>query len=340
MLSCKSGGGTANNKEIIEDPVFRDLAGKLLIRGEDKLMVSNDITLTDSVLTMVDMMTAEGRFFLSYSLDDGRFLYSFGSKGHGPQEFTGPVLSFKPKNKVKDKFRVYDINSLRSAEITIRSDTAYIAQAPSPGKLGFCFNLNKTDDGTYFGTRLGDYEGLYFMFDESQETFKWVEYSSEFDKDIDPRYKYDAYYCDMCVNEEKRIVVAALRYFNKVLFFDFDGNLIKEVQLGKTEITPRWDRVNNVVDHELGAPLCFIEVQMTDNYVYCVYLGLSDERSEIQDPSEVYVFDYDLNLAAAFRLDRAVSKIAVDRDDRFFAGTTDDGTGLTDIVKYDLPKMK
>ena len=213
---------------------------------------------------------------------------------------------------------------------------------PYPERLAFCSNLNKVGTGTYFGTKTGwESEGLYFVYDESQKTFKWVEYSSGFDKGIDPRYKYEAYSNYMCVNEEKQIVAIALRYFNKVLFFDFDGNLIKEVQCGKTERAPEWNKANNMLtDESYGlAAICFIDVQMTDRFIYCLCLEPGKEH-ETLDPSRIYVFDYEQNLAAAFQFDRTVSRIAVNNNDKFLLGVSDDGTGLTDVIKYGLPEMK
>ena len=97
LPACKNRAGTANIKEII-DPVLRPLAGEMVIRGEDDLMVSNDITLTDSTLTIIKF-DAKDRFLMSYSLDDWRLLYSSGSRGRGPKEFRYYLSNLKTRLK-------------------------------------------------------------------------------------------------------------------------------------------------------------------------------------------------------------------------------------------------
>ena len=105
------------------------------------------------------------------------------------------------------------------------------------------------------------------------------------------------------MNERQNSVVAALRFFNQIDFYDLKGTYQRSFTYGKEPIVPLLKKNDTQVD-VLGTTKCFIDIFGTDRYVYCL------------------------------NFDRSIKRIAVDPSDGFLVALALDESGALDVVKY------
>jgi hypothetical protein len=322
-FSCAEKKNNFNTEEIINTFRIHNLKGEVVILGEKHLTISNDIVMTDSICTLIDL-SQNDKVFRSYNLSDFSENRFIGDRGNGPQEFLYPI-SFNSKNKDRNSFCVFDLNLMKISEIQVRRDSVYISKEESIPALVGCFNINRLNDVpyTYWGTRSGEEaSGLYFIYNIEQDSLKWIDYSSKFDEQLEPSKKYELYYNTLCIGD--RGVIVALRYFNKVLFYDLDGQLKKEIQLGENALHPKWDR--GQMDY--SSKSYFYDMCTTDKYIYCLWVD--------DTHSKIFAFNWLFDYILTFQLDSRAMRLEVSNNDSFILTIVDDGTGLANVVKYDI----
>ena len=141
--------------------------------------------------------------------------------------------------------------------------------------------------------------------------------------------KHVAYLPNLCVNERQNSVVAALRFFNQIDFYDLKGTYQRSFTYGKEPIVPLLKKNDTQVD-VLGTTKCFIDIFGTDQYVYCLYDGSAD----FSNLSTLLVLSWDGQLKKRLNFDRSIKRIAVDPSDRFLVALALDESGALDVVKY------
>lgn len=306
-----------------------DLSGSSVVLGEEGLIAAHSILLTDSLCVLIDGSNS-GDFFRCYDLVSFKEQFSFGEFGDGPADFMLP-LPVKSADQKKNCISVLDVNNGRLSDIYVDKDSLSVS-GTTMDELLFCFNINRLNDTLYAGTKMGEQsEGLFFTYNATDKEFGWVDYSTGYEKELSEA-RSSLYYSALCANAEKGIFIVALRYFNRLLFFDADGSLLKEVQIGKKLLSPVWDKEFQMV---ALSPYYFEDVCITDDFIYALWSNnsLEDEALQLAN-SQVFVFDWNLNHVNTYNLDAPVLRMAVVPDNRFMVGLVDDGTGLTDVVKY------
>jgi hypothetical protein len=332
LSSCNKPKGGNVETAIIENIDYKQINGELAIKGDDDLTISFDILIVDSLCVLIDFSN-NGKIFRCYKLNDFNHKMFFGDRGQGPNEYLTPLF-FKSINK--NSFCVFDLNLSKITEFGVTDhDSLKIISEKNIPNLMYSSNLNQIGKDIYIGTKFNETaEGLYFKYDFSQDTLAWIDYSTKFDKYIEIN-KYELYYNTLCVNKDHNLIVCALRYFNKVLFFDLDGNKVKEIQIGDKEFFPEWDKENNAVAP--SSLMYFLDMCITKDYIYCLWLDLVEQNNEFKhQSSKVFVFNWDMELTTSLQLDMPIGRIAVSNDDSLLLGLVDDGTGLTDVIKYDI----
>jgi hypothetical protein len=329
-----------NGIKIIDQFQVQRLDGEVVVRGETDLTVAFFMTVTDSALIL--SLSTLGKnvgdpLCEAYDLRGFQKIASFAPVGRGPNEYTIPIPFHSNRGK-DNSFRFFDGNHYSVNTAKVLKDTVVVTTSRgNPEVLAATFNLSETGSGLFFGSRSGHSAGIYFRYDPADGSLQWPVYRSEFDSYLSPSEVATLYYNTTCIHEEREMVVVAPRYFNKLLFFDFDGKLLKEIQVGKEKWSPAWDGHRKSMDYELSKTF-FLYMCTTDKYVYCLSTRDADENGVIP-PSRIHVFDWDFQYVTTFQMDRAVGRIVVNHDDSWMLSACDDGTGLTDIVKYDLSRV-
>lgn len=134
----------------------------------------------------------------------------------------------------------------------------------------------------------------------------------------------------ICVNEEKGVIVAALRFVNSVNFYNLNCDIIEAPAFGESYIYPV-ESYKNEFDIQKSTK-CFIDVASTDKYVYCLYDGTADYSAN----STIVIFDWDGNHIKNLKADRNLRKIAVDKKDKNILSIATNKTGEREVVMYPL----
>jgi hypothetical protein len=326
---------------IVNNVKSHDIIGEVVINGIDDLLRSNDFTILDSLVVIRNAkeITKHGAFFYIYGLYNFKKKCSFGSFGSGPEDFSYPVFFKTEKLRNSgNSFSVMDLNLSKISHVTIANDFTHINFGKVTPNLLFSFNLNQVNDSVFYGTKTGgDSKGLYFQIDISQDQITWVDYSAQNENKIRASRKYELYSNTLCVNKEMEVVAVALRYFNKILFFDYYGALLKEIQIGQEELFPAWDKNEDFISSSSRS--YFLDLSITNKYIYGLWVENHDGKKHGDPSSKVFVFDWKYRYIATLNLDYPAYRIRVSNQDSFILSLVDDGTGLTNVVKYDIQSI-
>lgn len=141
----------------------------------------------------------------------------------------------------------------------------------------------------------------------------------------------EAYVSDLVVNEEKRVIVAALRFIDCVNFYNLNCEMTGSVSFGDYYTIPVPDITNKHLDAEQSKK-CFIDICSSNQYVFCLFDGSTDFTGN----SVLYVFDWNGKHKATLQADRNLRKIATEKSGKYLLALSPNEQGGRDVVKYDL----
>jgi hypothetical protein len=315
--------------EIIPAKTTETLTGVTVVAGETDLLVANGISLTDSAYILVASSNNRDLFNI-YRVNDNQLVSRFGMRGMGPNDFTLPLF-VKSCPATEETFSVFDVNIGKLSTFRLR-DSRPTQTNTTIGDLRFAFNLNRMSDSVFVGTSITGYRGLYYTYNTKDSTWRWAQYETDYEKRKNIENPTYLYYCALAANAAQGKVVVALRHFNRLLMYDTADTLVKELQIGEEFLEP----INENVDFDPN-PVYFTDAYGTDKYFYALWKDSAlDNRKVIYNGTAVYQFDWNGKYIRSYTLDKGITQFAVARDDTFLLGLADDGTGLTDVIKYAL----
>ena len=326
----------SRNRYIIamEDINFKQLEGKLVVKGDDDLTIAHELLIVDSLCILINS-TERGGIFRVYDIENFNKARSFGEIGQGPNDFLAPPFFISTREN--DGFSVIDRIQARIVEFcNANRDSIHITSTREILPLLHSSNVNQIDENLFIGTKSLSANGLFFMYDYSQDVMEWISYTTRHSRNL-RGHRNRMYISFLRANKDRNLIVCALRFFNRIVFFDFDGNHVKEIQIGYRELTPEWQREWNMVS--MSSTTYFLDMCTTTEHIYILWVNaFFDEIGEFirRDPAKVFVFNWEKELVSALQLDKPISRIAVSEDGSMLLGLADDGTGLTDVIKYDL----
>lgn len=304
------------------------LTGSLLLKGKVGTHY-DEVELTDSYLVLLDRK--HDTIIQVYKKNDLSRLHAFALKGYGAHYFSNPefMKSNTRETAGKDGFWIVDnqltFNKVQVSADSLRFDRKYIS---IPGLMPST-HYNITAKETYAVPIVEKDVYGPFCYANPDDGIYWVDPPKE-----EKAYrlcKPVAYLPSLCVNERQNRVVAALRFFNRVDFYDLAGAPQKSVAYGGKPVAPSLTADGKGVD-VLGSTKCFIDIFGTDRYVYCLYDGTVDFSAA----STLLVFTWNGKLEKTLRLDRSVRRMAVDASDRFLVALSQGENGVCDVIKYPL----
>lgn len=175
------------------------------------------------------------------------------------------------------------------------------------------FELNFFKDGTLVGKNHMEGKGNLFLFDPEIRELKWVDFYPRVEKEPLPDKKALAYESFIDISENHKMIIQAMRFFNRLNFYTSDGQLEKSITLGNP-VEPDFSQetryfIPRNVDFFYKGIIC------GTNYIY----GLVDLHTS-EETTNFIVFDYEGNYIKGFQLDRGISKFAVNEKNGLFYG--------------------
>lgn len=299
------------------------LEGNLLMKGNSSVCYDG-IGLTESYLVLL----ARGcdTIIQVFDKDDLSRLHAFALKGMGASYFTNPEF-VKMNTKApagKDEIWIAD-NQLVFTRVSIADSLCFERMRIPASFASTHYNITSKELYAVPFNKKGVLSPFYYM--NENDGYYWMEPPK-----VEKNYRScmnTAYLPNLCVNERQNSVVAALRFFNQIDFYDLGGTYQRSFTYGKEPIVPLLKGNDTQVD-VLGTTKCFIDIFGTDQYVYCLYDGSVD----FSNLSTLLVLSWDGKLKKQLNFDRSIKRIAVDSSDRFLVALAQDESGVLDVVKY------
>lgn len=140
-----------------------------------------------------------------------------------------------------------------------------------------------------------------------------------------------AYASDLVINEEKGVIVAALRFVDCVNFYNLNCEMTSSASFADYYTIPISDITNKYMDAERSKK-CFIDICSSEEYVFCLFDGSTDFTNN----SVIYVFDWEGKHEATLQAERSLRKIATEKSGEYLVALSPNEQGGRDVVKYDL----
>jgi hypothetical protein len=302
-----------------------------------KQEIKTSIILTDSVILDPDAMfimnsklwilqKKNNVLFDIFSLPDGKYLFSTGNKGQGPDDFIHPI-SYTINTEVSG-FSILDRNILKTIILqpnntlhVIKSEKTF-EQMPVNGfvKLNdslFCAFADCATGGT-----VGEYE--YCLKNKSKDTeIKFSKYPDLSKKKFKGDERCQIYYKWLVANSNERKIAAFYSNFKFLRFYSAEGDLLKEIRVN----VPPYQQTENIENREerkkfYGKPIA------TDHYIYAPCSS-----------NEIQVWDWNGNPIIQYALDKKFSKFAVSENDKKIYMVSWEESDLDKIYTFELSHL-
>lgn len=188
-------------------------------------------------------------------------------------------------------------------------------------------DYNFTRNEIFGVSTMGYLNSPYYFFNPDSGYYRVDAHDTPQKKYKETRY---AYLTNLCVNEKRKSVVSALRFFNSVQFYNLRGEIVRIVSFGKESVIPEKNS-GNTLDFK-NSIKCFINIYGTEKFVYCLY----DGSSTFNQLSKIVIFKWNGDHVKTIQTDHILKKIAIDPSDKYLLALASDNVGEQIVVEYDL----
>lgn len=283
-----------NTQTVGSEDNFVMLYANELLSG-DSLPHINDIIIVDSLL-IADVDDNNARIQL-FTLD-GERAGKFGKTGHAIDEYTGG-MSFvvEPDDKflyIKDVnkglFAVFNADSIK--------DSGKIMPVRIVNTFPGLFNVFLSGESELIYEH--EIPGTYALTSRDIQTKKgnWDEVL--YQTTDNPFSKYHSY---MAYNDDKDIIVAAMRYANQVNFMNLKTKDRKSVIV----------KSKKSIENDSEGFEYYCNIAANENNVFALFMNQSAEESyDVSKPMEIHSFDWEGNFIEKYKVSEYILRIAVD----------------------------
>jgi hypothetical protein len=258
--------------------------------------------------------------FHRVDLAKNRYIGMFGTKGQGPDDFIHPS-SLKILDD--DRFTCYDLSTdcLNLIELCQVDDKVGISRMFKYAKMltfdvvpmsDRLFIVNGETDGAMFA--LIDKDGMVLSLSDEYP------HKDESEKNIPARFRAMAYQGTLRGNS-KGYFAYAIRNAKQVHLYKMENNRIVkigEVIEGYAHYEPNMASEGGYgVAHKGEYPKSYMDLAVTDKYVYALYSGRSFKEYKLScyECETIYVYDWAGKLVNTYRLDVPIVQFCIDEDE-------------------------
>ncbi|MFW6089174.1 MAG: BF3164 family lipoprotein [Gemmatimonadota bacterium] len=246
--------------------------------------------------------------------EDGRRVSGFGEAGEGPGEFGGiPSLVNAPRDR--RSFWAYDANLSRltlyhlSEVLAGRTDGSRHVRAEVPRIL---YDVAFLDSARAVGLGLFA-EGRIGLFDPRDPTISFVGELPAAPDGVPASVVQHAHQGRLAVRPDGRRFTLATSYAGLLEIRGRDGRLVRRADV-PFAFEPDYTVDDGSMIRGLENRMGYADVQATDRYIVALFSGRAEAhfRREMRLGEYLHLFNWDGDFVHAYRLDRPVSRIAVD----------------------------
>ncbi|MDH6343642.1 hypothetical protein M2480_002372 [Parabacteroides sp. PFB2-12] len=330
--SCKQYNKHNRLIDVIENNKGDVRNGQLVL--DEDLCQFYDLLIVDSLVFFTSSRGESA--FKVYSTTDFNLLYEFGYKNAGPENVNYPM--FMRTKYDSDSIWLYDINTRSIINISLNKDkNSYdMKKELMDEDLWPPMSLNKVSENTYFANSLPPFnKGLFFRYNKSSLEKLWIPFLENINGDNEDNMSVlnrNVIYA----NKNDSLVVCAMKHYNKIFVFDFNGKMLKEIQIGKKTISPALE-ISEIERFTDKTEVFFTSVVGTNNYFYCLWNNKkANSGKENMENSKIFVFDWNFNHIKTIQTDKIISVIDVHHSDSYLLGIVFDEEEDTKIYRYNI----
>src|SRR5690606_35731157 len=131
------------------------------------------------------------------------------------------------------------------------------------------FELNFLPQNMIIGKDHIDGGGSFFIYDEEARKKRWIDYFPEMPNSPGNEKLALAYDSFLDVNEDRGLIIQAMKYFNRLNLYDMEGNLKNSVVIGE-EVLPDFSK-KSVYLIPQDVISFTVDMHVSDSYVYLLY---------------------------------------------------------------------
>ena len=336
LMTILIGCTDASRKEapVTIDLQHQEIPLPELIIGQSRGMVKKG-----NYLVVLDWSTQY--FYHLIDLKTNEYKAKFIRKGQGPDDLIRPLNIHSLDNSSYIYSLDNGANIIRFHMDTI-SEQIKIEKYAKKEMVDFVFDFAPLSDTLFIGN--GTFEDVMFKTYSPQKGFELsfgeYPYKDSEEKRISNRQRAMAYQGNIKANNRGRFAYATLSA-EQIYFYELKGGQAIElghVNEGFADYKPAGGKSGISVAHNALHPKAFIDLEVSDDYVYALYSGRTFAEYKLEEwlGKSIRVYDWYGNLKKEYQLDVPVHNICVDeKGKRIYAfANIPDPT----LVYFDLPE--
>lgn len=337
ISSCTSENAVKEEKEVLKV----SLEGKVILPEEIKGRV---MTRVDNLLFFYQT-GGEGDVFKIYDLDNNyKLVGAYGTFGDGPEEYLAPRITDKEKVGNDYILTIYDrfknkVSAVSLNAIINNSEDKVVNRFSIDPKHSMNQDFLKIDEQTYVATpgMEATNRGRIHIYDESTQEFShndMIPKVAVYDN-MESYEKYALYMTKLAKHPSKDKIVSIMFSFDRLDFYSSKGEHLQEV-LGP-EYESEFARVNMDGNSD-NAKFFYLDVSVSENLIYTLYLNETLETYITQDISDVgiKIYDWDGDQLAEISIPNFLTSIEIDEERGKIYGIA---PSEEKILEYDISEV-
>lgn len=245
------------------------------IIGVNNHLVNPDFCdIQDSILIIVEKNTPP--YFKFFSLNNFRYLGSYGGKGEGPGEISFfPTMIHQDRKDIKPlSFQFYDWGKKRLAKLFLSKALKNSKAEPKiyyvlPPDLIYAQRVAYLNDSTIVGAG-GITMGKLFFDNLKAHTIDYTPFIPKIKQHIDMRDLGQLYFGYFTIDHLQRRIAMVSQYFKQLEVYNFSGKLLSVTSFKNTP--PPIFYHNNMVTSDKTMRY-YYDILSTNKYIYAGYFG-------------------------------------------------------------------
>lgn len=286
-------------------------------------------------------------FYSIYHIKDLSFLGRLGVRGEGPEEWKGAFITNQVEreggqlkiwiNEVT-KFQMIQLDLIESIRTNKLVQTAVLQYDPI---IGFGAHIYPISDTQWIGNQSvsAQKKGSFLTYNPKVKTTKITP--------LPPALivqglnsiplAYQLYSDNLALKPDKKNIVTAMRFFNRIDIYNSEGKLAYSFEGAKDS---KQLPINSKMlkEEDLSSLTLYYEyITVSNKYIYALYLEQEENKyGEEIKPVEIHVFDWQANLIAKMKIPDYLISFCVDEDNQKIYGVS---FYEEKVWMYDIPKF-
>ncbi len=330
VIGCvsKEKKGIQINDVIVIDSLF----GQTIKVSENMLMPTKAVTLANKLIIYDG---TDKDIFKVFKLPNLEFLYGFGQKGRGPNEF--PFINSNSMKIMNNNLMFMDNRKIKYLEVTDegmninKSVRLPIEKAPIN-------RLQMINDSIYFSDLMSDdknsLEHKIFNINKRELVGEFGEYPISSNLNFKTAMaKYQAYLKSSVVHPDSNIFAVFYLHFNKLKIYNKNGDLLKEINISNQQSKYSMDNpANNIIYR--------VEPVASGKYIYI--LNINKSKKEIQNnvaefKPKLEVWNWKGELLKKIQLDKPIISFTISEKFNKLYGVS--FAKVDEVYEFDLTSL-